>query len=41
ANWARNQLHGLVEQAHALLDPYGDDAQLLKEAATFVATRTS
>jgi farnesyl diphosphate synthase len=41
ANWARSQLHGLVEQAHALLDPYGDDAQLLKEAATFVATRTS
>lgn len=41
ANWARSQLHSLVEQAHALLDPYGDDAQLLKEAATFVATRTS
>ncbi|WP_136618353.1 MULTISPECIES: polyprenyl synthetase family protein [Mesorhizobium] len=41
ANWARSQLHGLVEQAHALLEPYGDDAQLLKEAATFVATRTS
>ncbi|MER8371280.1 polyprenyl synthetase family protein [Mesorhizobium sp. M1406] len=41
ANWARSQLHGLVEQAHALLEPYGDDAQLLKEAAAFVATRTS
>ncbi|MFC3325919.1 polyprenyl synthetase family protein [Mesorhizobium cantuariense] len=41
ANWARSQLHGLVEQAHALLEPYGDDAQLLKEAATFVAARTS
>ncbi|TIN67170.1 MAG: polyprenyl synthetase family protein, partial [Mesorhizobium sp.] len=40
-NWARSQLHGLVAQAHALLEPYGDDAQLLKEAATFVATRTS
>ncbi|PWJ91887.1 MULTISPECIES: polyprenyl synthetase family protein [Mesorhizobium] len=41
ANWARSQLHGLVEQAHALLEPYGDDAQLLKEAATFVAVRNS
>ncbi|MER8447806.1 polyprenyl synthetase family protein [Mesorhizobium sp. M1066] len=41
ANWARGQLHGLVEQAHALLEPYGDDAQLLKEAATFVAARNS
>lgn len=41
ANWARGQLHGLVQQAHALLEPFGDDAQLLKEAATFVATRTS
>ncbi|RUW59253.1 polyprenyl synthetase family protein [Mesorhizobium sp. M7A.F.Ca.US.008.03.1.1] len=41
ANWARGQLHGLVQQAHTLLKPYGDDAQLLKEAATFVATRTS
>jgi farnesyl diphosphate synthase len=41
ANWARSQLHGLVEQAHALLEPYGDDAQLLKDAATFVAARNS
>ncbi|MER9295055.1 polyprenyl synthetase family protein [Mesorhizobium sp. M0621] len=41
ANWARSQLHGLVEQAHALLEPYGDGAQLLKEAATFVAARNS
>ncbi|ARP63168.1 polyprenyl synthetase family protein [Mesorhizobium sp. M7A.F.Ca.CA.001.09.2.1] len=41
ANWARGQLHGLVQQAHALLEPYGDDAQLLKEAATFVAARNS
>ncbi|RUZ72120.1 polyprenyl synthetase family protein [Mesorhizobium sp. M7A.F.Ca.US.006.01.1.1] len=41
ANWARGQLHGLVQQAHALLEPFGNDAQLLKEAATFVATRTS
>ncbi|AZO45799.1 polyprenyl synthetase family protein [Mesorhizobium sp. M7D.F.Ca.US.005.01.1.1] len=41
ANWARSQLHGLVDQAYALLEPYGDDAQLLKEAATFVAARNS
>ncbi|MGX7875358.1 polyprenyl synthetase family protein [Mesorhizobium sp. ORM6] len=40
-DWARSQLHGLVGQAHALLDPYGDKAALLKEAATFVATRNS
>jgi len=39
ANWARSQLRGLVGQAHALLDPFGDKAALLKEAATFVATR--
>nr|WP_246135971.1 farnesyl diphosphate synthase [Mesorhizobium intechi] len=41
ANWARSQLHGLVGQAHALLDPFGDKAALLKEAATFIATRNS
>ncbi|MFD1982543.1 polyprenyl synthetase family protein [Mesorhizobium newzealandense] len=41
ANWARSQLHGLVEQAHELLAPYGERALLLKEAATFVAARTS
>lgn len=41
ANWARSQLHGLVEQAHALLEPYGDGAKLLREAATFVAARNS
>lgn len=41
ANWARSQLHGLVEQAHALLEPYGNGAKLLREAATFVAARNS
>ncbi|QKD01436.1 polyprenyl synthetase family protein [Mesorhizobium loti] len=41
ANWARSQLHGLVEQAHALLEPYGDQAALLRQAATFVAARKS
>ncbi|MEI8697490.1 MAG: polyprenyl synthetase family protein [Mesorhizobium sp.] len=41
ANWAQDQLQGLVDQAHALLDPYGEAAALLKQAATFVATRNS
>ncbi|RVD60834.1 polyprenyl synthetase family protein [Mesorhizobium sp. M2D.F.Ca.ET.185.01.1.1] len=40
-DWARGQLHGLIDQAHALLEPYGEQAELLKEAATFVATRNS
>ncbi|TGQ67550.1 polyprenyl synthetase family protein [Mesorhizobium sp. M00.F.Ca.ET.186.01.1.1] len=41
ADWARRQLNGLVGQAHALLEPYGEKAELLKAAATFVATRNS
>lgn len=41
ANWARNQLHGLIDQAHALLEPYGEQAAMLKAAAKFVATRNS
>ncbi|PTE08964.1 polyprenyl synthetase family protein [Mesorhizobium helmanticense] len=41
ADWARGQLNGLVDQAHALLDPYGEDAALLKEAAKFVAARNN
>ncbi|RWK42082.1 polyprenyl synthetase family protein [Mesorhizobium sp.] len=41
ANWARDQLQGLVDQAHALLCPYGEDAVLLKQAAEFVAARNS
>ena len=41
ANWARSQLHGLVDQAHALLEPYGDKAALLKAAASFVAIRNN
>jgi farnesyl diphosphate synthase len=40
-DWAREQLHGLIDQAHALLEPYGEQAALLKAAATFVATRNS
>ena len=39
--WARQQLNGLVGQAHALLQPYGEQADMLKAAATFVATRNS
>lgn len=41
ANWARSQLQGLIDQAHELLAPYGEQAALLKEAATFVATRNN
>jgi farnesyl diphosphate synthase len=41
ANWAWDQLQGLVDQAHALLCPYGEDAVLLKQAAEFVAARNS
>lgn len=41
ATWARDQLQGLVGQAHALLDPYGEAAALLKQAAKFVAARNS
>lgn len=39
AEWARRQLQGLVDQAQALLEPYGDRAALLKAAAIFVAAR--
>jgi farnesyl diphosphate synthase len=41
ADWAREQLHGLIDQAHALLEPYGGKAEMLKAAATFVAVRNS
>ncbi len=40
-NWARSQLHGLVKQAHELLEPYGEQAALLKAAASFVAIRNN
>ncbi|MER9892230.1 polyprenyl synthetase family protein [Mesorhizobium sp. M0119] len=39
--WARDQLQGLVDQAHALLEPYGEQAALLKQAAQFVAARNN
>lgn len=41
ADWARSQLSGLVSQAHALLEPYGERAIMLKAAASFVAERNS
>ncbi|ESZ28127.1 MULTISPECIES: polyprenyl synthetase family protein [unclassified Mesorhizobium] len=41
ANWARSHLHGLVKQAHELLEPYGEQAALLKAAASFVAIRNN
>ncbi|WP_054313721.1 polyprenyl synthetase family protein [Mesorhizobium sp. 1M-11] len=39
--WARKQLNGLVGQAHALLEPFGEQAAMLKAAASFVADRNS
>ena len=40
-DWTRAQLAGLVEQANELLAPFGGKAALLREAARFVALRTS
>ncbi|HTV68270.1 MAG TPA: farnesyl diphosphate synthase [Rhizobiaceae bacterium] len=39
--WAQTQLFGLVEQANALLEPFGERAAMLREAAKFVAIRRS
>ncbi|MEQ1952295.1 polyprenyl synthetase family protein [Mesorhizobium sp. CN2-181] len=39
ADWARRQLAGLVEQAHDLLEPYGESGRNLKSVATFIAER--
>ena len=41
ADWTRRQLKGLVAQAHELLEPFGDAAGTLREAASFVADRKS
>lgn len=38
-DWARLQLKGLVEQAETLLDPFGEKALRLRQAAAFVADR--
>ncbi|MEP7452375.1 polyprenyl synthetase family protein [Phyllobacterium sp. SB3] len=37
--WTKQQLSGLVEQAQQLLEPFGEKAALLKEAARFIAER--
>jgi farnesyl diphosphate synthase len=37
--WTKRQLAGLVEQAQLLLEPFGEKAALLKEAARFIAER--
>ena len=36
-DWARRQLSGLVDQAQALLEPFGERARLLNAAAAFIA----
>jgi farnesyl diphosphate synthase len=38
-DWTRRQLSGLVAQAQALLEPFGERARLLVAAARFVADR--
>jgi farnesyl diphosphate synthase len=38
-DWTRRQLAGLVAQAHDLLEPWGERARILREAATFIAAR--
>jgi farnesyl diphosphate synthase len=40
-DWARTQLSGLIGQAHAILEPYGERAAVLKSAASFIADRRS
>jgi farnesyl diphosphate synthase len=41
ADWALKQLKGLIGQAVDILAPYGDKAEVLVEAARFVAARRS
>lgn len=38
-DWTRKQLAGLVKQAESLLEPFGEDATILKQAARFIAER--
>ena len=38
-DWAKHQLSGLVERARAVLEPYGERARLLRDAAGFIARR--
>lgn len=37
--WSRAQLRGLVSQAEDLLEPFGEEAAILRQAARFVAER--
>ena len=37
--WTRRQLAGLIDQAHDMLEPYGERADLLRAAAAFVSAR--
>lgn len=39
--WTKRQLDGLVEQAEALLAPFGDEAAVLRATARFIADRRS
>ena len=39
--WARHQLKGLIAQAEDLLRPFGEKAQVLKDAARFIAGRSN
>ena len=39
ANWATDRLQGLVEEAQALLAPFGERARMLRLAAAFTAER--
>lgn len=39
-DWTRKQLSGLVEQANDVLEPFGDRASMLRQAARFVALRS-
>ncbi|KAB2680238.1 polyprenyl synthetase family protein [Brucella pseudintermedia] len=38
-DWTRKRLSGLVAQAESLLAPFGKDADILKQAARFIAER--
>ncbi|MGI3127940.1 polyprenyl synthetase family protein [Nitratireductor aquimarinus] len=40
-DWTRQQLRGLVAQAEDILEPFGERADTLKQAARFVAERQS
>jgi farnesyl diphosphate synthase len=41
SEWAQNQLKGLIEQAVEILSPYGEKANVVIDAARFVAARKS